>query len=99
MKHRGLARQRPLLLLQNPLTASKHPHNSLSSCSCSLFVRISVLKHLDADINDSKPLSQLRNHRGPLLKLTVRLLSCFKGALLLNFNQTVKCKLLIMGVK
>jgi len=41
------------------LIGSTVPHNSLSSCSCSLFAWISVLKHLDSSLNESKPLHQL----------------------------------------
>ena len=38
IQHYAVAIQRPLLLLQNLLTASKHPHNSLSSfCRSPLF--------------------------------------------------------------
>ena len=74
------------LLLQNPLTASKHPHNSLPSCHSMLLVQISVFKHLDEDCNESKPLSQLHNCPDFLLRL--RLLSFFKGALLLGFKKS-----------
>jgi hypothetical protein len=45
------------------------------------------------------PLSQLQNHHGPLLRIRLRFLSYFKGALLLNFRKTVKQDLLIMEVK
>ena len=44
-----------LFMLQNILVASKHPRNSLSSYCSSLLVQISVLKHLDASFNHSKP--------------------------------------------
>ena len=50
----------PLLLLQNLLTASKHPRNSLSSSCYSLLVSISVLKHSDSSFSQPKPLSQLQ---------------------------------------
>jgi len=73
------------LLLQNILTASKHPHNSLPSCCSMLLVQINVLKHPNEDCNESKPLSQLHNCPGPLLRL--RFLS-FKGALFLGFKKS-----------
>ena len=44
----SLARKR---LLRNFLLASKHPHNSLSSCCCS-FEKKNVLKELDAKLNE-----------------------------------------------
>jgi hypothetical protein len=80
--------QRPLLILQNLHTAHKHPHNPLSSCCCcSHLVPINVPRHLDASSGQSKPLSQLQNHNGPLLRLRLRFLSCFNGTLLPNFNR------------
>jgi hypothetical protein len=42
------------------LTGSTIPHNFLSSCSCSLFAWISVLKHLDSSLNETKPLHLLQ---------------------------------------
>jgi hypothetical protein len=42
MKHWSLATCRALHLFQNLLTASKNPHNSLSSCCCSLLVPVNV---------------------------------------------------------
>jgi len=59
--------QRPFLLLQNLHIVHKHPHNPLSSCCCSLLVPNNVPKHPDASSGQSKPLSQLQNHHGPLL--------------------------------
>jgi hypothetical protein len=41
-----LATQRPVLLLQNLLIANKQPHNSLSSCCCSMLVSRDVFRHL-----------------------------------------------------
>jgi len=46
-------RYRPLLLLQNLLTLSKYPHNSLSSCCCLLLVPFIVLRHPDASLSVS----------------------------------------------
>ena len=92
-------RQRPLLLLQNLLTASKDPHNSVSGCCCSLLVPINVLKDPDANFYQSKSLSQLQNHHGPLHRLRLSFLSFFKGALLPNVNRMVKRELLIMAVQ
>jgi hypothetical protein len=54
---------------------SKHPHNSLSCCWCSLPIWINVLKHLDASFSDSKTVSQIWNPCGPLLRLRLRFLS------------------------
>ena len=54
IKHWILTRQR--LLLQNFLTESKHPHNSLSDCPWSL-VWIDVLKHLQASCRVQAPQS------------------------------------------
>ena len=49
-KHWSLARQRPLPLLQNLLTANKQP---LSSCCCLQLVPINVLRHPDATFTQS----------------------------------------------
>jgi len=57
IKHCSVARQRPLLLLWNLLTSSKHPCNSLSGCFCILLVHIDGLELLDASFSESKPLS------------------------------------------
>jgi hypothetical protein len=54
-----------------------------------LRVQISVLKHLDEDCNESKPLSQLHNCPDPLLRLRLRFLGFFKGALLLGFKKSL----------
>ena len=89
IRHRSLATQSPVLSLQSLLISSNHPHKSLSSCCCSLLVLLIVHKHLDVSFSQSKPLSQLQNHHGPLLRSRLRLLSFFKGAVLLNFDQTV----------
>jgi hypothetical protein len=83
------------LVLQNLLIASKHPHNSLLSC-CSLFVRISVLKHIDASFSQSRSLSHVRNLHDPLLKFRPRFFSFIKSGLLLNFNKIVDREFLIM---
>jgi hypothetical protein len=47
----------------------------------------------------STPLSQLQSRHGLLLRLRLRLLSYFKGALLLNSNKIVKGEFLNMGVQ
>jgi hypothetical protein len=72
--------------LQHHLTASNHPHNSMSSC-CSLPVPITVLKRLHASFSRSKSLSQLRNSHSPLLIPRLRFLSFFKAVLLPNFKN------------
>lgn len=62
IKHWILVRQKTSSSPSEPphlLIRSTIPHNSLSSCSCSLFAWISVLKHLDSSLNESKPLHQL----------------------------------------
>jgi hypothetical protein len=56
-----------------------------------LLVQINVLKHLNEDCNESKPLSQLHYCPGPLLRLRLtllRFLSFFKSALLLGFKKS-----------
>jgi hypothetical protein len=85
----------------NLLTTSQHPHNSLSRCRCSLLVPFIFLKHPDASFSQSKPLSQLPNRHGPLLRLRPRLrfrsLSFFKDTLLLNSNSVVKKVVFVVG--
>jgi len=54
---------------------SKHPHNSLSFCWCSLPIWINVLKHLDASFSDSKTVGQIWKPRGPLVRLRHRFLN------------------------
>jgi hypothetical protein len=71
----------------------------LSSCCCLLLNRINILNHLYARINESKTLYHLQNHHGPLLRLKFRFLGFFKVALLSNFKNIVKCKLVIIGVQ
>ena len=97
IKHWNLARQRPLLLLQNPLTAHKYPHNSLSRCCCSLLVPINVLKHLHVSFSQSKSLSQLQNRHSPFLWVWLMFLNFFKGTLLVNINKMANLVLLIVG--
>ena len=70
--------QRPLLFPQDVLTASRHPHNSLSSYCCSLLAAlpVSVLKQLGASFSQSEAPSQSTSVRhGPLLTFTLRILS------------------------
>jgi len=45
------------------------------------------------------PLSQYQNHHGPLMRLRLRLLSFFKGPLLLNYKRIVVRELLMMAVQ
>ena len=105
IKHWVLARQRPLLLLQNLPTASKDPHNSVSSFCFSLLVPVNILKRPDATFYQSYPHSQLQNRHVPLLGLwfrfrfRFRFLSAFTGALLPTFNKMVESELLMMGVQ
>lgn len=61
-KHWSLARQKPLILIQNFTTtskqASKHLHKFFSSCCCTVLIWVNLLKHLNASFKVSKPLSQ-----------------------------------------
>jgi hypothetical protein len=99
IKRWSLARQTHPLIVQNLLTASKHPHSSLSSCCSSLPVPITVLKHLDASFSQSNPLSQLRHHQGALLRLRLNSLSFLKGALPPNFNKMVRREIMNVVVQ
>ena len=96
IRHRNLETQSPVLSLQDLLISSTHPHNFLSSCCCSILIPLIVYKHLDASFSQSKPLSQLQNRHGPLLRPRLGLLSFFKGAVLLNFDQIVERGLLFV---
>ena len=93
MNNSAVARQGPLHL-QYLLTASKHPHSTVSRCCCSPLVPINVLEHPDATFSQSERLNQLPNRHGPLLRL-----SFLQGALLLNSNSVVERELLVMGVQ
>ena len=59
-------KQKPFLL-QNYLIVSKHSCMALSGWCCLLLFQVDVLKPLDANFSESKPLSQLWNHHSPLL--------------------------------
>ena len=96
IKHRSLATQSPVLSVQNLLISSTQPHNPLSSCCYSHLVPLIVHKQLDASFNQSKPFSQLQTRHGPLFRSKLRLLSLFKGAVLLNFDQIVERGLLFV---
>ena len=89
IKSRRLARGRLHLLLRNLLIASKQPHNSLSSCCCTLLVPINALKHPDKSFSQSKPLGQLQNGNGPFLGLMLRFPSFFNSALPQNSIKAV----------
>jgi len=56
-----------------------------------------ALAHPNASSSQSKHLSQLQNRHGSLLRLRLRFLSFFKGALLPNFNTIVDSRLLTEG--
>ena len=99
IKHWTVGRQNPLFLLQNLLIASKLTNNSVSGCCCTLLARINVLRHLDVSSNEPKPLLKFLNRLSPFLRLRVKLLGSFKGALLPNLNKMVERKLLITGVR
>jgi len=74
-------------LLQNLLTASNQPHNSLTSWHCSR-----CPPSPQCSFNQSIPLSPLQNRHGPDLGPGLRFL---KGALLPNCNKMVEAHLLI----
>jgi len=57
INHWSLARQISSSPSESP--HNKRPHNSLSSCCCSLLVPFIFLRHPDASFSQSKPLSQL----------------------------------------
>jgi hypothetical protein len=84
--------QRPLLLLQNLLI------NSLPSCGCSLPNPIDALKHLHANFSQSKPLRQLQNQHGLLLRCKFKFFSLFKVTLLRYLNQII-CEVLVKSVQ
>jgi hypothetical protein len=63
-----------------------------------LLVRIDVFRHFHDTFSDVMPRSQLCNRRDRVLKLRLRFLGFFKGALLLNFKKIVKYETLIMVV-
>ena len=67
-EHWILARQRPLFLLQDLFIASKHLHNSKSSC-CSLLIWIDILQHFLASFNELKLLRQFQNCYSPVFGL------------------------------
>jgi hypothetical protein len=58
----------------------------------------SGLKHHDASFTQCKPLSDLQNRHGPLLRLRLSFLSLLKGDLLPNFNKIVESELQIVVV-
>ena len=96
IKHWNPERQRQLLLFQNVLTASNHPHNFLSSC-CSLLVRI--FKHLDNGFGKFKPISSLQIRHVSFIRLKLRLrvrlrlrfFSCFFRSVLLRISTSSWC--------
>jgi len=63
------------------------------------------VKHVDDSFSQSKPLNQLSDHRGPILRLRLRFLSFqsvfrfFTGVLIQNFNKMVDRERLIGGLK
>lgn len=71
----------------------------MSSCCCWLHIHVSGLKHLDAFFSESKPLIELWNHHGPVVRLRLKFLSFFKGALLPNFNKMVEHEIEIVEVQ
>lgn len=71
-------------------------HNSLSN-RYSLLVLTKAIKQPDATFNSPRPISQLLNRHGPILRLSF--LSFFTAALILTFNMMVDRELLTVGVR
>lgn len=88
------------LSFPNFLTArNKQPHNSLSSCCCSLFVTVSVCRLLDASFSHSKSLSQNKNIQFPLFRPRSTFLSFNKEDLLNSFHKVSQDESLVKGLK
>ena len=64
-----------------------------------LVTPVNVNKHLDASVSQSKPLGQLQNRHGPVLRLRCRFPSIFMGALLTNLNMIIEGDFLTMAVQ
>jgi hypothetical protein len=67
---------------------------------CSLLLRTHVRKQYDdASLSESLLLSENQNNFGFLLRVRLRFLNFFKGALLVNFNKIVELGFPIVGVQ
>jgi len=86
-----MARQTPTLLNQNLFMASKHPHNSLSSCYSSPFVQSSSSDILMPGSTGSSPSAKFER-----VWFRLSFPNIFKSALLSNFNIMVKREILII---
>jgi len=82
VKHWRLPRPQPLFILRNLLIASKHPHNSSSSCCRATH----YLKHLDASFSESRPHYQLWKCHGCFLRLRLRFISFPASSVALCFH-------------
>jgi len=74
VKQRNLARQWPLLFVQDLFIARQHLYNSLSSCCYALLLLNSVPKHPDACRYEAKPQSKLWPPWSPSLRSSSQLL-------------------------
>ena len=73
---------------------SKLPHNSLSSCCCSLFVTVTVCRQSDASISQSKFHSHIQDHHGPPYRPRLRFIRFIKEVLIPKLqNCNRKCSL------
>jgi hypothetical protein len=96
-------RERPLLVFQNLLIASKQP-----VIPCPVVVALCSFELMFSNtLTRPSPLSQLQNRDIPplrfrlryLLRFRLRYLHLFRCDLLLNFNRTVERELLMRGVQ
>ena len=87
----NLARQRPVLFLQNQLIPNKHPYNSLlgDADRCSFESSSDTLTPAHSTSKPSKPSSYGHAEVPELLR----------GALLPNFSKMVERGILIMGIQ
>lgn len=93
-----ITQYKSLLSLHNPLKQeSKHPHSSLSSGFCSLFVTVRVCRESDASIRHSKSISEIQNPYGPLSRIRLIFLKSIKSLLGPNFQGMLKDGLPVLG--
>ena len=64
---------------------NKYPHNPLSSCCFTLFVRVSVCRQLDINFSHSKSHTQIQNPHGPLCMPMLSFISFVQGVLSSEF--------------
>jgi len=66
----------------------------LASCSCSLFVTVSVCRETDASFRHSKTLSQFQNIHGPIYRLWLSIINFIKAVLFSKFHKIFQDRLL-----